>query len=87
MRTKTIIHRPKCRAEETKMLLNKLTYLPSEEVEFRHLHPWVEIFADRHQVCKDCPPELRAEAEAFCVRKNAEVNQNVCRAYVARFLP
>lgn len=69
------------------MRLNELNYLPDEEVEVRHLHPWVEIFADRHTVCKDCPPALRAETEEFCVRKNAEANKSVCRAYSAGFLP
>lgn len=69
------------------MRLNEISYLPNEEVAYRHLHPFCEIFADRFVVCKDCPTELMEEVKVYCQMRNKRSNDSVCRAYRAGLLP
>jgi hypothetical protein len=70
------------------MRLDTLTYQPWElENSYRAVLPYCRVFADRHLVCQDCPPELRILAEEYCARKNRISNASVLRAYRARLLP
>ena len=67
--------------------LNTFNFLPTEIKEWGHLHPWIEIFSDRHLVCSDCPTHLAAEAEAYCLSQNARSERSLMAAHRSGLLP
>jgi hypothetical protein len=69
------------------MRLDTFSYGPNEEVDFRHLHHWCEIFADYFVPTRDCPLHLLEEVQEYCKRRNQAANDSVCRAYRAGLLP